>query len=472
MCLKGRPRFKTTVVFRLTLWYTCIFSLASFVIFFVLYLVLVSDTYKRTDQDLGDQCELFGMIFRSKGLPALKTEMLLESVAIGTSTTFFRVLAPDGTQLASSDMSKWGDVSINREACVHALSSEPVFETVVPTQNAPKARVAYSRLGSRELIQAGKSLAADEHLVRRYLTMSIERMVIVTILATIVGWLMARRAMSGVQEVTKTARVTSAGLLDKRVPISGRDDEIDRLATAFNAMLDRISVLIESMKQITDNIAHELRTPIARMRGVAEVALMHEGPDTEFEAALASTIEECDRLLAMINTMLDISETEAGIVRPHLSRLNICTLVRHVGEFAKPVADDKGVRLTIDAPDEVSVMADKKKLRRALLNVVGNALKYTPAGGSIAVAIAEDNATVVLSVTDTGVGISQDDLPHIFDRFYRGDQSRSEVGSGLGLSLSRAIVRAHGGDIAATSSLGVGTTVRIVLPRAEAASNV
>jgi signal transduction histidine kinase len=237
-------------------------------------------------------------------------------------------------------------------------------------------------------------------------------------------------------------------------------EEIDQLAATFNLMLDRIQGLVADIREMTDNIAHDLKSPITRIRGQAELALTTGGP---LEELAGTAIEESDRLLTMIDAMLFISRTEAGVTRPELKPLDLAALVRDAGELFRSLAEDKRILLAWSAPDRLPFMADTPLVQRMLANLIDNAIKYTPAGGEVAVALESDaEGAAVVRVRDTGPGIPDGDLPHVFERFYRGDPSRSQPGAGLGLSLARAVARAHGGDITVASSPAGSTfTVRI-----------
>jgi signal transduction histidine kinase len=285
-------------------------------------------------------------------------------------------------------------------------------------------------------------------------------------LAVALGWFMARRALAGVENVTRTAgRIAADGRLAERVPVGRGGDEIDRLAETFNRMLDRIQGLMAGIKEMTDNIAHDLKSPLTRIRGQAEVALTSGGGADEYEAMAASAIEECDRLLEMINAMLFISRTEAGVAKPELGELNLAEVVRNACGLFQTLAEDKGVGLTCDAPQQLAVTGDVRLIQRMLGNLLDNAIKYTPAGGSVAVALRSGpGRSARIDFEDTGVGISAKDRPYIFERFYRGDPSRSLPGAGLGLSFARAVARAHGGDITAENRTPSGAVFRIVLP--------
>jgi signal transduction histidine kinase len=247
--------------------------------------------------------------------------------------------------------------------------------------------------------------------------------------------------------------------------VKAKGDEIDQLAITFNQMLDRIQALLTEIKEMSDNIAHDLRSPITRIRGIAEVTLTTGKSLGEYEAMAASTIEECDRLLDMINTMLMISKAEAGVDHLIREEIDLTEVVQEACKLFEPTAEDKGIALGYHLPDESRFLGDTQMIQRMLSNLLDNAIKYTPPGGSVGVSVSENDGQVVVSVKDTGIGISPRDLPHIFERFYRGDESRSQSGIGLGLSLARAIARGHGGDITATSTPNQGSTFIITLPK-------
>jgi signal transduction histidine kinase len=288
---------------------------------------------------------------------------------------------------------------------------------------------------------------------------------VVILFSALTGWLMAKRALSGVVRLSRTAIAVADGDLEKRVPVKGGQDEIDRLAVTFNTMLERIQILIAGMKETNDNIAHDLRSPVTRMRGNAEATLTIEASSEDARILAGDVVNECDRLLGMIDTMLDISEAEAGVLKPHVAEVDIMSVVQDAIDLFQPLAEDKYIDIKLHAPDSLMFYSDLQKLQRILANLLDNAIKFTPQGGAINVSVDHDDEWVVVAVQDTGTGISEEDLPHIFDRFFRGETSRSEPGSGLGLSLAKAFARALGGSLTVTSIPGKGTTFTVALPR-------
>ena len=466
MYLRKLPSFRHTLAFRLTLWYAGIFTISSCVAFLLFYMLITSVIGQRTDQELVDQVGQFSTLLAVRGIETVKRVAVLEAQAAGVKKIFFRLLSPDGQAFSSSNMSYWKDIGIRRVAIERLLSgSSHVFETIVIPERKHKVRILYSIIGPGIILQLGQSMENYSRFIEAFKRIFIPTMAFLIVLAAVVGWFMARRALSGVEAVTRTARNISGGALEKRVPVKTRGDEIDRLAITFNQMLDRIQTLVTGIKEMGDNIAHDLRSPITRIRGIAEVTLTTGKSVGEYENMAASTIEECDRLLDMINTMLMISETEAGVDKLVREEMDIAELVRNVCELFEPTAEDKGVTMNCDVPEKCPLIGDIRMIQRMLANLLDNAIKYTPAAGTVSVSVCKNEGQmVVVSVKDTGIGISPSDLPHIFERFFRCDQSRSQTGIGLGLSLARAIVQAHGGDIAVTSSPNEGSTFTVTLP--------
>jgi heavy metal sensor kinase len=465
MSLKKLLRLRHTLAFRLTLWYAFIFTVSFLFAFLVFYLVMTSVIQRRTDQDLLAEATEFSSIFAQGGIDAVATAMHLEADSEGVNKMFLRLLAPNGQEFTSSDVSSWGTM-VQGKAALERLTygGSHVFETVSSAQHRHKARILYSVIGPGRILQIGLSLKDDERLMEDFKEIFGTTLAVVLVCAVLVGWFMARRALLGVEELTQTAVEISNGALEKRVPMKARGEEIDALATAFNNMLDRIHALINGMREMTDNIAHDLRSHITRIRGNAEMTLTSAKPVDECEMIAANIIEECDRLLDMMNAMLDISEAEAGASKLTIERVDMVKVVREACELFQPVAEDKGVTIVSQVSAKLFVYGDIQKLQRMIANLLDNALKYTPSGGTVTISVNGDEEQMVVSVNDTGIGISRDDLPNIFRRFFRCDQSRSGPGIGLGLSLAIAIARAHGGDIAAASNPGHGSTFTVTLP--------
>jgi len=466
MSLRKRISLRNTLAFRLTLWYAGIFTVSSCVAFLLFYTLITSFIQDRTDQELLSQVNRFSTLSAAEGIEAVKSAAVLEAQAAGVKKVFFRLLSLNGQAFSSSNMAYWQDIDIDSMAIKELLRGRSrVFEIITIPKRREKVRVLYAFLSPTIILQVGEAMESYSRFLDAFRGIFITTMTFLIILAAGVGWFMARRAVSGVEAVTRTAQKISGGNLEERVPVKAKGDEIDQLATTFNQMLNRIQALLKEIKEMSDNIAHDLRSPITRIRGIAEVTLSAGKSLNEYEAMAASTVEECDRLLDMINTMLLISKTEAGVDRLIREEIDLTALVRKACELFEPAAEDKGVNLACSVPNGSRLVGDTRMIQRMLSNLLDNAIKYTPSGGSVSIFLLENDGQVAVSIRDTGIGLLPSDLPRIFERFYRCDQSRSQAGIGLGLSLARAVARAHGGDITVVSTPNQGSTFTVTLQK-------
>jgi heavy metal sensor kinase len=464
---KGIKR-RHSLAFRLTLWYAGIFSLSACIAFVFFYFLMTSMFRDQTDRDLYRQAGIFSTIMATDGVEAVKRFAALESQASGEKKIFYRLFYPTGISFSSSNMSYWQDIGVTRVNIEQALQgTSQIYETLTIPNRAEQVRILYSNIGSGVILQLGQSLENVASFVEAFRKIVIATLALLVVLSTGFGWFLARRAVSGVQAVTRTARSISAGSLEERVPVNTRGDEIDQLATTFNAMLDRIQDLVEGIREISDNVAHDLKSPITRIRGSAEIALTTDNSLQDFEQMAASNIEDCDRLLDMINTMLMISQTEAGVGDIEQTDVDMVQIVKDACNLFQPMADDKRVKLECNEIESIFLKGDMPLLQRMVANLMDNAIKYTSADGSVRVTV-QTNADqeIVIAIVDTGVGVSEENLPHIFERFFRCDPSRSTTGAGLGLSLAKAIAEAHKGKINVQSAAGQGSTFQVFLPLA------
>ena len=467
MFLNKLNKLRKTLAFRLTLWYSGIFILFSLISFILFFYLITSVIKENTDQDLHKEIRSFSTVMALEGIDAVKQFIILESQASGEKQVFFRLLYSNGIVFSSSNMSHWKDIGFSRDAIVNLLSgSSSIFNTIKIEKIKHPVRVVYGLISPDTVLQVGYSMESYSKLIENLKKQFIMVMSALFIVGAIAGLFMARKALKGVEDVTATARLISQGDLEKRVPVKGREDEIDQLAITFNLMLDKIQSLITGIKEMSDNIAHDLRSPIARIRGVAEVSLTTDASKEDLQDTAGSTIEECDRLLYMINTMLFISKTEAGVAELYFEKIDIKHLVEGAISLFQPTAEDRSIVLSSDIKGYGSIDGDLQMIQRALSNLIDNAIKYTEPNGDVNVTLLNDNDKnmVEIDVSDSGSGISKKDRPFIFDRFFRGDKSRSQMGTGLGLSLARTIARAHGGDILFNENKTKGSSFLLKLP--------
>jgi heavy metal sensor kinase len=467
MSLKRLNRLRRSLAFRLTLWYAGIFSVSSFLAFFFFYFLMIDILRSQVDDELRRQLRSFAGIMQVDGLEGVRRAALLETQAGGESARLIRLLSRFGTEFSVSDRDYWRDIGVDSTAIRRLLThGGPVFETVGIPASGESLRIIYGTIGPGVILQLGQSLSLQLRLVRAFQRLFAVTMGLVLGLAALIGWFLARRALAGVGGIAATARRITGGDLTVRAPVSPRGDEIDQLAGNINQMLDRILGLITGIREMSENIAHDLKSPLTRIRGLAEVTLTTAEHRDDYEHMAASTIEECDRLLDMINTMLVISRTEAGVQELAWQQVNAGGLVRDAVGLFETTAKDKDIRVSVGIEGDPTVMGDARMLQRMVANLLDNAIRYTPRGGCIEVTVQiVPPEQVELVFLDTGIGIAADDLPRIFERFYRCDPSRSQSGTGLGLSLARAVAQAHGGDITVRSDPGQGSTFRVRLPR-------
>jgi heavy metal sensor kinase len=465
MSLKSTLEFRHTLASRLTAWYAAIFAVSSGLAFLIVYFVVVAVVQDRTDNDLREDIEEFASFVEEGGIERVKKELAIETQGDEAEVVYFRLWQPNGTEILSTDVSDWPSLPAPRDALARIAGGMTTLAQTLPVrQDGHGVRALYGSIGRDMILEIGQSLEEDEEFIAAFRNGFLLTLVAVILLSAPVGWFMARRALRGVGAVTRTAKQIAAGQLDRRVQVRSRGDELEELAQAFNAMLDRIQRLIVGMREMTDNLAHDLRSPLARIRAAAEMTLTgpsHNGG----QAAAANITDECDRLLAMINTTLDIAEAQSGAAKLRIGEVELVDLVQNAQDLFQTVAEDRGITLASELPPECRIQADAHRLQRVVANLLDNAIKYTPQSGVIKTRLVNDGDSVRLSIEDTGVGIATQDLPRVFQRFYRCDESRSQPGNGLGLSLALAFVRAHGGDITVASRPGQGSTFTIVLPR-------
>jgi len=295
---------------------------------------------------------------------------------------------------------------------------------------------------------------------------------LVIVLGLAGGFFVSRRVLNRIEAMTETAQTIMAGDLAGRLPVAGTGDELDRLAEHLNAMLERIEALMGGLKEVSDNIAHDLKTPLTRLRNRCEQALRGSAGVDDYRAALEATIAESDDLIRTFDALLMIARAESGQARDNMTEFDAAEIARDVGELYEPLADEKGIALTIDAPAAAPVRGNRELVSQALANLIDNAIKYAGPNGKlngapaeIVVKAGDDGERIALSVADRGPGIAEADRGRVVERFVRLEQSRSEPGSGLGLSLAAAVARLHGGELKLEDN-HPGLRSTIALPRA------
>jgi signal transduction histidine kinase len=321
-------------------------------------------------------------------------------------------------------------------------------------------------------LMVGRDLEERERLFGIIANAGQWSLALVIVLGLVGGFFVSRRVLKRVDAMTDTAQTIMAGDLAGRLPVAGTGDELDRLALHLNAMLERIEALMGGLKEVSDNIAHDLKTPLTRLRNRCEQALRDAHGDGDYRAALEATIAESDELIRTFDALLMIARAESGHARDNMSEFDAAEIARDVGELYEPLADEKGIALTVEAPVAAPVHGNRELVSQALANLVDNAIKYAGPDGklngspaAIVVQAGNEGERITLTVADHGPGIPDADRGRVVERFVRLEQSRSEPGSGLGLSLASAVARLHGGELRLEDN-HPGLRSTIALPRA------
>jgi len=462
-----KSSWPATLAARLTLWYTGLSTLSFLIVFLLAYYLVSTVLLEQVDDDLIEDVAEFNNIYRQLGLEGMWVDMEQEVAADGAANVFFQLFNLDGEQLRRTGNSSWEDVP--PPPLSNSRASEepaPILKSLNLQEQEYPVRTVYGVISNESnsyILQIAEPLEERAEVMELVLAIFVASLPIFLLLSISAGWYLSRRSLRGVEEVTAAAIDISNGAINHRVSSGDRGAEIERLSATFNSMLDKIQVLIKGMREMTDNIAHDLKSPLARIRGIAETSLTDQADDPAYQALAGSIIEECDRLLHLINTMLDLAETEAGL-RPEMEPLNLSALIRDACELYQALAQESEVTLRCRCDEDVWIDGNRHFLQRLVGNLLDNAIKYTPAGGLVSIEQELRGHDVLIKVMDTGPGIYADDLPRIFERFYRCDQSRSKPGSGLGLSLANAIAKAHLGSISVDSVSEGGSLFTVRLP--------
>ena len=468
---EGRPAFARllrTNAFRLAALYLTLFATSVLALLAFIYVSAASFVERQTETTLNAEIASLTEQYEQRGLAGLVAVVAERSARQRGEAMLYLMIDPLRRPLAGN-LSGWPQAEQVRPGWI----SFPVETGHGGNHRIDTARATILTLPGGFRVLVGRDLH-DATSFRDRVSETLAWAGLLTLgLGLAGGIFISRNMLHRVEAVSNTAAEIIHGDLTKRVPLAGSGDEFDQLATNLNAMLDQIERLMAGMRQVTDNIAHDLRTPLSRLRTRLELTLL-EKPDAERAAeAMRQTINEADHLLGTFNALLSIAEAEAGSRRQDMAEIDLAEIARSVAELYDPLAEEKGLALTVAAAARITVRGDPHLLAQAIANLLDNAIKYTPAGNVALTVVkagqgAKHGQDIRLEVADSGPGIPEDRREAVFDRFVRLEGSRSTPGNGLGLSLVRAVAQLHGGAVALHDN-APGLTVVLTLPATQPA---
>ncbi len=457
---------------RLTLWYTSVLTVTFLLLGGTAYGLLVYSLSREVDAALKGVAQALaqeGPRGRTTFFPSDVDQVFRRFFGFSPLDPYFEMLDPIGRRDPRWPHTASTKLPLSPLARKNASEGRPTLETIAGMGQYPIRVLTFpvTEAGRvSNLIQVGMSLKSIYMTRQRFLLMMAALLPLGLLLAGGGGWVLAHRALKPVDRMTDAARRISAEHLAERLEETGTRDELDRLALTLNEMLGRLDVAFSQIRQFSADASHELQTPLTILKGELEVALRSPRSPEEYQRTLKSALEEIDRIAHLVEGLLLLARADAGVLRMDRQPVDLAQLVEETYGQTKVLADNQTITLCLGDVEPVTIHGDYDRLRRLLLNLVDNGIKYTPPGGKVTLSLHRDGRWASLQVSDTGIGLSSEDVDRIFQRFYRGAEARShgQSGAGLGLCIARSIAEAHSGRIQVDSALGQGSTFTVLLP--------
>jgi signal transduction histidine kinase len=450
-----------TTTFRVALLYLGLFLASVLVILGLIYWFTAGFIERQTDETIAAEIAGLREQYRQRRLPGL-IEVVNARSAVPRTSTLYLVATPSFAPLAGN-LSDWPDAKPDADGWIEFEIADAPEE---PGGGSHEARAVVFTLPGGYHLLVGRDTMERRHFQDRVL-ISLAWALLLTIgLGAAGGVLISRNVMHRIDAINQTTRQIMSGALQERMTVANNGDELDQLAGNLNAMLDQIEHLMVGMRQVTDSVAHDLRTPLTRLRSRLEITLVEAGTEDEYRAAIREAISEADRLLGIFGALLSIAEAEAGTMQRGFQKVSLSDLARQMADLYEPAAEEAGLGFVSDIRAEPVALGNQQLLAQAIANLLDNALKYTPAGGCVTLTVKgpEGERGACVSVADTGPGIPAEQRESVLRRFVRLEASRSSPGNGLGLSLVDAVARLHGARLEMDDNRP-GLIVSLVFPR-------
>lgn len=469
MFLKRSRAGRLSFSLRLALIYTSALCISLAAVFSVTYQLVRRVTLTRDHDVIKAQTRQYKSIFERGGVAAI-AGYFSQQIEASVEQMFVRVIDEQNrVQFITVSHPIWNLLDQKTNLWHRTAFDTAQWDELFRDETKGSWIVGTTPLQPGLFLQVGRSNTESRLVLLHFRTTALQIILPVLLMSLLVGWLMTRGAIAPLRSLIDTIRhILSTGDMKQRVPAHAQRGELGELTTQFNRLLDQNEKLIRDSRETLDNVAHDLRTPMTHLRNATELALLNPNSDREvLQNALADCSEESDQILQILDLLMDLAEAEAGHLNLNIEAISLFDLAEEVIELYAFVAEERGITLKNDVPGCRMAKADRLRLRQCLANLVDNALKYSPKNSVVTLSSAETNESVALSVSDQGMGMTPEELPRIWNRLYRGEQSRSTSGLGLGLSLVQAVISAHGGTVEVESVLNTGSTFTLRIPQTE-----
>ena len=461
-----------TTVFRLAAVFAALFAVAVTGIFIAVFLATRVQLRAQIDAGLSGEADALALVYQARGLAGLEKAVgsRVEAAAkLGTQggvedsgQRFYLLVSPRG-RLLRGNLGEVPPAVRNKETVTefHLPPDAKVIDRAGDPVHLVRAHIVKLRHGYHLLV--GQAMNETQELERNLLLSLLAGLGSTLLIAAVGGLWMGRSVLRRIDSISGTAGEIMAGDLSRRVPLGPRDDEFAALSRRLNAMLDRIESLMTGMREVSDNVAHDLRTPLTRLRGRLEVTLLEARDPAQYREAMERAITDADGLLRTFTALLTMAQLQSGARRVSDAGVDLAEVCRDVGELYEALAEHTRVRLSQDLGGALIVHGDRELIAQAVSNVLDNAVKYTPPGGTVSLAVFRDPGRAIVAVRDTGPGIPEEHRERVFERFSRLDAARTCPGNGLGLTMVKAVMAAHGGDVVLAAA-EPGLDVRLCFP--------